>query len=103
MQDRKGVSTALLRVELIRAAHRRNRPEVHQLALRLLESVHLIRLDSHLLDRAATLQPVGLRSLDAIHLAGALSLGSTLGKLVTYDVRMRDAAAALGLPTAAPA
>ena len=45
-----------------------------------------------------------LRSLDAIHLATAQTAASTaqLTALVTYDSRLREAADALGLATAAP-
>ncbi|TGN77584.1 PIN domain-containing protein [Streptomyces bauhiniae] len=43
-----------------------------------------------------------LRTLDAIHVAGALSLGDDLTALVTYDRRMLDAARAEGLAAHAP-
>lgn len=66
-----------------------------------LGGLELVALDDPLLDAAAELAPP-LRSLDAIHLAAALSLGADLGVVVTYDVRMADAARALGLDVAAP-
>jgi len=43
-----------------------------------------------------------LRSLDAIHLVSALGLGAELSVLVSYDARMREFAAQLGIPTASP-
>lgn len=43
-----------------------------------------------------------LRSLDAIHLATALTAGAVLTAVVTYDRRMADAAAALDLRVLAP-
>lgn len=43
-----------------------------------------------------------LRSLDAIHLASALSMGSELDALITYDVRLADAARAAGLTVVTP-
>jgi predicted nucleic acid-binding protein len=43
-----------------------------------------------------------VRSLDAIHLATAQQLAADLGRLVTYDERMFDAAKRLGFRTAAP-
>lgn len=43
-----------------------------------------------------------LRTLDAIHLATALRLGSDLDAVVTYDNRLAEAARTLGLPVAAP-
>jgi predicted nucleic acid-binding protein len=51
---------------------------------------------------AARIGSPTLRSLDAIHLATAQSLGSQLGVLITYDQRMLAEAGALGLPHAAP-
>jgi len=64
--------------------------------------LHLIRLDEPLLDRAADLDPTELRSLDAIHLAAALSVGPDLGVFVTYDERLAQAAEASGLIVDAP-
>lgn len=43
-----------------------------------------------------------LGTLDAIHVAGALSLGDDLTALVTYDRRMLEAARAEGLTAHAP-
>lgn len=51
---------------------------------------------------AAELEPAGLRTLDAIHIASALSLGPDLAGIVTYDQRMRDAAEAHGRAVLAP-
>lgn len=45
---------------------------------------------------------VGLRTLDAIHVATALALKPGLVEVVTYDRRMMAACALLGIPTAAP-
>jgi uncharacterized protein len=53
--------------------------------------------------RAALLEPVTLRSLDALHLATALEIGDELDALVTYDGRMSVAAEAFGLVVLAPA
>jgi len=47
--------------------------------------------------------PAGLRSLDAIHLASALTLGDELDAFVTYDARQADAARAAGLTVESPA
>lgn len=49
------------------------------------------------------MQPADLRSLDAIHLATARQLGATLQRVVTYDVRMADAARAIGWSVSSPA
>jgi predicted nucleic acid-binding protein len=45
----------------------------------------------------------GLRALDAIHLASALTLGDELEAFVAYDDRLLSAATAHGLPVSAPA
>jgi predicted nucleic acid-binding protein len=46
---------------------------------------------------------VRLRTLDAIHLACALALGSELQALISYDMRLSQAAADVGLVPIAPA
>lgn len=93
-------SCALLRTEAVRAV----RPAGEQAITRarsILTTIPLVRLDDRLLDAAAELRP-RLRSLDAIHISAAQSLGVELGVVVTYDLRMRHAAEELGLPVAAP-
>ena len=95
-------SAALLRVELLRTVKRAGLPRLFADARRQLASIHLIRLDDDLLERAAELEPPTVRALDAIHLAAALSLGAELGAIVTYDGRLSDAAQALGLPVIGP-
>lgn len=95
------VSSALARVEVVRAV-RTHGPDAMARARMLLDRLRLLRLDDELLDAAAQLDGAALRSLDAIHLASALALGSALGALVTYDERMAAAAQRLGLPVVAP-
>jgi predicted nucleic acid-binding protein len=95
-------SSALLRVELLRTVRRAGLPRLMQGARRQLASIDLIRLDDDLLERAAEIEPSSARSLDAIHLATALGLGSDLAAVVTYDARTTAAAQALGLPVIAP-
>jgi predicted nucleic acid-binding protein len=95
-------SSALLRVELLRTVRRAGLPRLMEGARRQLASIDLIRLDDDLLERAAEIEPSTMRSLDAIHLATALDLGSDLAAVVTYDARMSAAAQALGLPVVAP-
>ena len=92
----------LVRVEAIRAVRVSN-PAAVERARRALGTLTMIRLDPPLFDRAADLETVSLRSLDGIHLAAALSLGSDLAGVVTYDVRMAEAAERLGLAVEAPA
>ncbi len=95
------VCSALARVEVVRAVSPHGRRAVTQ-ANRVLARVQLLRLDDTLLDLAAGLGPEILRSLDAIHLASAMTLEDDLEMIVTYDRRMADAAASLNLPVVAP-
>jgi predicted nucleic acid-binding protein len=55
------------------------------------------------LDEAARLAPMGLRSLDALHLATALTVRDEIGVLVTYDRRLAAAAESSGLNVVRPA
>jgi predicted nucleic acid-binding protein len=95
------VASALVRVEVPRAV-RRHGPEALERAAKLISPVRLLALDDGLLDAAALLDADGLRSLDAIHLASAMTLGDDLDALVTYDERMTGAAHRLGLTCDAP-
>jgi predicted nucleic acid-binding protein len=70
-------------------------------AERALSGVALIPLDGAILDAAAALELPALRTLDAIHLASALSLGKDLA-VYTYDVRLAEAAADAGVAVRAP-
>jgi uncharacterized protein len=94
-------SCALARVEVIRAV-RPHGVRATSRARQLLRRIDLIQLDDELLDAAATLDDVVLRSLEAIHLSAARTLGAELTAVVTYDARMTTAAEVLGLVVAAP-
>lgn len=67
-----------------------------------LAGLELVELGVAVRHRAGTLDPPGLRSLDAIHLASALSLGDELGAFVCYDARLSAVATEHGLPVLAP-
>ncbi|MBX3030661.1 MAG: type II toxin-antitoxin system VapC family toxin [Chloroflexi bacterium] len=67
-----------------------------------LAECEVILLRSAQLATAATLEPLGLRTLDAIHLAAAQEVAAHLDGFVAYDRRLLDAAHALGLRVAAP-
>lgn len=96
------VSSSLVFVEVMRAARKRgvNTPER---ARRTLQTLSLVSLNRTILQQAATVSPMGLRSLDAIHLATALSLEGKVDYVVTYDIRLRKAAEEYGLSVVAPA
>lgn len=97
------VTSELATVEVMRAARRASlNPVVVQRAEEVMAGVHLLSIDSDLLDRAARLEPSALRSLDAIHLASALLLGDDLGAIAIYDGALAAAAAESGLRVVAP-
>jgi uncharacterized protein len=101
--DDARVTSALARVEVVRAVTPGGPAAVAQ-ARRQLARVHQVNLDRSILDDAAALAPgTVLRSLDAIHLASALSIGSDLRAVIAYDQRMQAAAGGIGLSVEAPA
>ena len=100
--ERALVSSLLLHTELLRVT-RRGRPDLLAKARALLEHVVLLDVGWEVCERAGLLEPGGMRSLDALHLASALTLAGDLEGIVTYDVRLRDAALAMGLTVVAPA
>jgi uncharacterized protein len=95
------VSSRLAVVEVLRAARRRD-PDAVPTARDVLSHAALVVLSDRILYAATRLEPVGLRSVDAIHLATALRFGDALAAFVSYDERQLEAAAALGLPVASP-
>lgn len=101
VQGHSLASSGLARTEVLRAVMRVN-PARAIKAVGLLEEVALLDVGESILDSAARLEPSQLRSLDAIHLASALTLGDELETFVAYDERLVAAAAALGMPVASP-
>lgn len=95
------VSSALLAVEGIRACARYGESYERE-ARAFLESVAMLPLDGHVLDEALALRPVQLGTLDALHLATALTVRDEIGVFVTYDQRLVEAATERGLAVASP-
>jgi len=60
--------------------------------------VGLLPFDHAVLDEAASIDPMDVWSIDALHLATALSIREEIGLFVTYDERLSVAAAGHGLP-----
>lgn len=87
-------------IETRRAVARRPHDSVH--LERVLSGIEIIGVTARLGERAASIEPANVRTLDAIHLATAISIGSSLTSFVTYDDRMAAAARALGLPVVSP-
>ena len=93
------VSSVLARVEVLRAVARvRDSKRTLERARAVLSRVVLVAMDGPILEAAATVAPVDLRSLDAIHLATALTLRPEIEAIVSYDARLNEAAKAVGLP-----
>lgn len=100
-RPRRPVSSDLARTELLRAV-RRTAPELAVLARQVLEVLTILRLPTATFETAALLEPTGLRNLDAVHLAAALSLGDELEAIVTYDERLAEAATMVGVGIIGP-
>jgi len=102
------LTSVIAAVELRRAARRvaASVSAVHARELEretevLLRGLQLLTLDEQIAQEAGALDPPTLRSLDAIHLATALSVDE-LSHFVTYDVRLAEAATKAGLAVAMP-
>jgi predicted nucleic acid-binding protein len=99
--DPDQLASSIVEVEVVRAV-RRGAPELVPFAQRVVTQLTVVEVSEAIRARAALLDPSELRSLDALHLATALELGDDLDAVVTYDRRMRDAAAGHGLAVVAP-
>lgn len=89
------VSSHIAWTEVVIATRRAGRSTAR--AERILDGIALVPIDDAILREAATLGPKDLRTLDAIHLATAVSLRPDVATVITYDVRQAHAASALGL------
>ena len=92
-------SSILLETELRRAALRHEAPQ--DLVTEVIGRFDLIEPDRTIYRQAGLLAGSGVRSLDAIHVAIALRIGTD--RFVTYDARQAEAASGAGLSVAAPA
>jgi uncharacterized protein len=102
------VSSELVVTELPRAMRRaavglaaRSLARVLDTVGTLLDAIALVPLDRSLLLAAGALDQPSLRSLDAIHIAAALSLWP-FDAFVSYDERQAAAARLAGIRTVAP-
>lgn len=95
------VSSELGRLEVLRAARRVGDLAVAE-ARAVVDEVDLIPLDRPVQDVACDIGDPLLRSLDALHLASALSLGAELTTFIAYDHRLTAAARAAGVIVATP-
>jgi uncharacterized protein len=101
--DPETVSSYLAGVEVLRAVRRTGAAaEKVGRAEAVLDRIALVPIDAGVVRRASLLEPTDLRTLDAIHLATALTLGPEIAGLVTYDARLAQAAASAGLAALTP-
>lgn len=98
---RPWVSSALARTEVLRSLLVGGEDALAA-GRRVLARCDLVRVNDRMLNLAGTMQPPGLRSLGAIHLATAERLGDDIGELIVYDERMSAAARRLGYRVSAP-
>jgi uncharacterized protein len=96
------VASTLVALECRRAARRHSNRRAAQAVEEMLEAVWLVEITPAILDRAASVNPPLVRSLDAIHVATALSIAEPGLEIITYDGRMAAAALASGLRVVQP-
>lgn len=96
------ISSQISTIEVVRTCRRRDADAVGD-ARQVLAGLDLLPLAADLVEQATLVGPPELRSLDAIHLASALSLRAEVIAFVVYDARLGSAAIEVGLPVASPA
>lgn len=95
------VTSLVGRIELMRVTARY--PAITRSAVDVLVAgLNLVPLSESVVFSAETAGPPLLRTLDAIHLASALTVADTLDTFCCYDERLTAAAAQHGLEVAAP-
>lgn len=95
------VSSLLLHTEALRVAHRLTADAVARTRA-LLDGVILLPITPDTCERAASLSPSSMRSLDAIHLATALGVVHEISGVLTYDERLAESCSAHGITVIAP-
>lgn len=102
IRRRSLVTSVLTEIELARAAARALGPVGLDRADVVLRDVDTTPLRREIVEDARRIEPVLLRSLDAVHLASAMALEDHLAGIVAYDERLLEAAKGYGIKTASP-
>jgi predicted nucleic acid-binding protein len=102
MDEPSLVSSALLGVELLRLLGLALPAAVAQAERFLGTDMDIVEITPTVLADAARLPPPRLHTLDAIHLATALDLGSAVSVMLSYDKLLTQAARAAGIAVAHP-
>ncbi len=97
----QAVVSDLTRTEVLRVV-RRSPDDLLSLAHRILKEFEIVGVTNVVFDRAPMIAPPTLRTLDALHLAIALQLGTALAGVVTYDQRLAEASDLQGVVRTAP-
>jgi len=92
-------TSQLTEVEMGRAVFRSSLI-TQEIVTNILADVNVFELTPEILKQARLLPGKNLRSLDAIHLAAALSIGAS--GILSYDNRLNEAATLVGLPVVSP-
>ena len=100
-RDADQLASAIIEVEVVRAV-RRAVPQLTAQAQRVVSQIAVVEPTDAIRAEAALLEPLTLRSLDALHLATALAIGDDLDGFVSYDGRLSTAAETVGLVIVAP-
>lgn len=95
-------SSTLAQVEVMVGVRRVDDEDIHREARDILKGIHLVDPDQSTFAAACMLNPPIVRTLDAIHLATAVSLGHELAGMVVYDRRLAEAARHAGITVWAP-
>ena len=98
---RQAVACDLVRTELMRAV-RRVAPDRAARARQVLDGLTLTEVTPSIFEQAGRLDPVELRTVDAVHLTAALDLGDDLEGVVSYDDRLSAAAERVGVAVISP-
>jgi predicted nucleic acid-binding protein len=96
------VSSRLADTEVRRAAGRQPGLVAEASLDAVAATVFFIELTPAVARAAGDALPPTMRSLDAIHLATALAIRDELSAMITYDLRLRDAAQDAGITVFAP-
>jgi len=94
-------SSELAEVELLRAVARSGPDRIRE-ANGLLRRTLLLPMTREIRKRAASIKPVSVRSLDAVHLATAIEIQADLHSLLSYDAGLLAAAQGAGIAVSSP-
>jgi len=103
IEDLELVSSRLVDIETRRAVSAAEADDETIARMEIvLEAINLVEIAPTIADAAGALGPSSLRTLDAIHLATALSFGEELKTMIAFDTRLGRAARSHGLAVESP-